>query len=96
MSETNEYVVPYNSSTAGSGFVVTGVIIACIGLFVIVVELFNYADMGPMMFGSSAIVFGLLLMVVGYVKKAAIAAEESYRLQARIYEEQRDLKASGA
>lgn len=65
-----------------------GIVLACIGIFVIAIELFNDGDFGPMMAGGSGVTFGLLLMVVGYVKQSAVAAAESYYLQRRIYEEQ--------
>ena len=86
--------LPYESKTAGNALVITGTILAAIGALVIAVELFNSAVTAPIALGACGVVFGLLLMVVGYVKKAAIAAEESYLLQARIYEERRNITAS--
>lgn len=85
--------LPEQSRKAGGGFIIAGIVVACIGLFVIIVELLNRAEFGPMATGSSAVVFGLLLMVVGYVKQAATAAMESYLLQKRIYEEQQNINA---
>lgn len=88
--------LPTQSVSAGSAFIVTGIVIACIGLFAIFLGLVNGGEMGPFMVGSSAVIFGLLLMIVGYVKQAAIAATESYLLQKRIYEEQQEVTSSSA
>lgn len=79
--------LPNESATAGTGFILTGATIAIIGLFVFVIELFNSASMGPMTIGISGMITGLMLMTVGYVKRASVAAAESYQLQKRIYEE---------
>lgn len=85
--------LPAQSTSAGSGFVITGIIFAALGAFVIIVEMFNDGEYGPLMVASSAVIFGLLLMVVGYVKQAAVASTESYLLQKRIYEEQHGINA---
>lgn len=96
MGKTKNKKLPIQSVSAGDGFVVTGIIFAILGLFVIVIEMFNRAEYGPMLLGSSGVIFGLLLMVVGYAKKTAIASLESYLLQKRIYEEQQEVTSSSA
>lgn len=71
---------PGEIQSAGFAFTVTGLILAGLGVFIVIIELFNNADTIPVMVGILLVIVGLLTVIVGYLKRTADATTALYRL----------------
>lgn len=71
---------PGDIQSTGFAFTVTGGILAVLGAFIVIVELFNDADTAPITIGVALALVGLLVVITGYVKRAAEATTALYLL----------------